>query len=180
MKNFKIIDKNTEQEFWISRSVAVAVIIYFKDINNNFFVLTEKRGKGCPDFVGYYCLPCGYVDWDETLEDAVIREVYEETGFMLTNRHKPKVIGIQSNPKDNKNQNITIRFEVEVHPEEIIEVILNGKINLNTEKRGGEKDEVELFKIFKFPEDLNNLSHFAWNHNDLLKNWYYDKRNEKN
>lgn len=178
MKNFKIVDKNTGKEFWISRSVAVTVIVYFRDVDNNLYVLTEKRGKGCPDFVGYYCLPCGYVDWDETLEQAAIREVYEETGLKLDETHKLNVIGIQSNPKDNKNQNITIRFEVKVRPEEIIDAMLNNEINLNTEERGGEKDEVELFKIFKCPNDLEDMPAFAWNHNELLVDWYYGKRNK--
>lgn len=176
MKNFKIVDKNTGREFWISRSVAVTVIVYFKDFDNNIFVLTEKRGKGCPDFVGYYCLPCGYVDWDETLEEAARREVYEEIGLKLNENYKFKVIGIQSNPKDNKNQNITIRFEVEVRPEEIIDAMLNNEININTQERGGEKDEVESFKIFKFPNDLNDLPEFAWNHEQLLIDWYYGKQ----
>ena len=36
-----------------------------------------------PDFKGFWCLPCGYLDWDETLAQAMEREVYEETGLFL-------------------------------------------------------------------------------------------------
>ena len=54
--------------------------------------------------------------------------------------------------------------------------MLNNKININTQERGGEKDEVELFKIFKFPNDLNDLPEFAWNHKQLLIDWYYGKQ----
>lgn len=36
-----------------------------------------------PDFQGYWGLPCGYLDWDETLCEAVIREVWEECDLFL-------------------------------------------------------------------------------------------------
>jgi len=36
-----------------------------------------------PNFQGYWNLPCGYLDWDETLYQAVLREVWEETGLIL-------------------------------------------------------------------------------------------------
>jgi 8-oxo-dGTP diphosphatase len=42
-----------------------------------------QRGVAAPDFNGYWCLPCGYLDWDETLCQAMIREVYEESGLWL-------------------------------------------------------------------------------------------------
>ena len=71
-------------EIWNSRSVAVVAVVLCvsTDITHVTHVLLEKRGKHL-DFPGMWCLPCGYLDWDETLEDAVIREVFEETGVFL-------------------------------------------------------------------------------------------------
>ena len=64
MKNFSIIDSKTGREYWISRSVAVIVILFAYDLKGKQYVLTVKRGKGTPDpeYVGVHCLPCGYLD----------------------------------------------------------------------------------------------------------------------
>ena len=63
---------------WLSRSAAVVSIIAIDSV-----VLMVKRGPGCPDAVGKWVLPCGYVDWDENLTNAAIREIYEETGVNI-------------------------------------------------------------------------------------------------
>lgn len=43
------------------------------------YFLANKRGTETPDFQGYWNCPCGYIDFDETEEDAVCREIMEET-----------------------------------------------------------------------------------------------------
>jgi 8-oxo-dGTP diphosphatase len=45
-------------------------------------VLLVERGK--PPLEGYWSLPGGLVEAGERLEDAVVREVKEETGFIVT------------------------------------------------------------------------------------------------
>lgn len=67
---------------WLSRSVAVVVHVWFK-VDGVFYLLLGKRGPGCPDEVGKWNLPCGYLDWDEDLYQACAREVWEETGVKL-------------------------------------------------------------------------------------------------
>ena len=47
-------------------------------------VLLTKRNIA--PYKNYWCLPGGHVDWEETVEAAVIREVKEETGLSI----KPK------------------------------------------------------------------------------------------
>lgn len=79
-KNFKIVEKGTGKEYWISRSVAVTgLIIIINPKTQELEFLLEKRGPGCPDNVGKLCSVCGYLDWDETR----IRETYEETGLEI-------------------------------------------------------------------------------------------------
>lgn len=71
---------------WLSRaSAVVAEIILINAITKEPYILLGKRGEKTPDFQGYWCLPCGYLDWDETLPEAVLREVYEECGLYLPN-----------------------------------------------------------------------------------------------
>ena len=85
----KCIKDETGKEYWISRSTVVIPIVF--KLNNEtgeIFTLVEKRGKSV-SHTGEWCCPCGYLDWDETFEDACIREVKEETGLELD---KPDVI----------------------------------------------------------------------------------------
>lgn len=51
--------------------------------NKKFLLL--KRSEGEHNYSGYWGLPGGGVEKDETPTDAVIREVMEETGLDITN-----------------------------------------------------------------------------------------------
>lgn len=70
------------KEVWESRSVAVVGVI-IAEFDEEQYVLIGKRGTGLPDYVGYWNVPCGYMDWDEDGTDALYREIFEETGFDL-------------------------------------------------------------------------------------------------
>lgn len=65
---------------WLSRSCTVVVTVWCI-VDDMPYLLIGKRGAGCPDEVGKWNLPCGYLDWDETLSEAAEREVHEETGL---------------------------------------------------------------------------------------------------
>lgn len=70
------------REVWLARDIAVAVsalAIY----QNEPYILVNQRGTGVPNFQGYWNLPCGYLDYDETTREAAIREVWEECGVNL-------------------------------------------------------------------------------------------------
>ena len=68
------------REVWLSRSIATCSSIIIERAGRRH-VLMGKRGPGCPDEVGKWVLPCGYLDHDESIAQCAIREVYEETGF---------------------------------------------------------------------------------------------------
>jgi ADP-ribose pyrophosphatase YjhB (NUDIX family) len=57
-----------------------------------------------------YALPGGYVDYGESVEQAVIREIKEETNLDIV---KPKLFGVYSDPeRDPRGHTVTIVFHV--------------------------------------------------------------------
>ena len=96
---------------WFSRSCAVVNFIFCKNENGDWCILSSVRGEGTPDkeLIGSWNCPCGYLDWNETLAEAAIRELKEETGVKLSTSDI-KLVHVNSNPKDDKRQNITFRF----------------------------------------------------------------------
>ena len=112
-KSYKVGDKL----IWESRSVAVTGVIITK-LNNDYFVLISKRGIGAADYIGKYNVCAGYLDWDETTEEAFYREVYEETGIDIDNIKLNKKIlfdytetpiFISSSPSNNR-QNVSFTY----------------------------------------------------------------------
>lgn len=61
------------------RPAVTADIIILKTIDNNQSVLLTERKH--PPFEGMWALPGGFVNMDETLEEAALRELHEETGI---------------------------------------------------------------------------------------------------
>lgn len=70
------------REIWHSRSVAVVGMVLMLH-EGETYVLMGKRGGALPNEVGKFCMPCGYLDWGETTEEAVVREIWEETGLNI-------------------------------------------------------------------------------------------------
>ena len=105
MKNFPVDYEG--KTYWISRSVAVAGFIFRKDDGGNLLVLVNKRGPGCPDNVGKWVCPCGYLDYGETLKQAIVREIHEETGVTIPISIL-RLVRIDDVPEG--RQNVTIEF----------------------------------------------------------------------
>lgn len=73
---------NTEDgTIWNSRSVAVVGIVIL-NTPGGAYILLGKRGD-VMDEAGKWNIPCGYLDWDENLYDALRRELWEECGLDL-------------------------------------------------------------------------------------------------
>ncbi|MFQ5837503.1 MAG: NUDIX domain-containing protein [Thermoplasmata archaeon] len=87
-------------------------------------------------FQGLFCLPGGIVEYGETVEEAVVREVEEETGL------KTKVaslLGVYSNPdRDPRGHVVSLAFELEVVGGELVS--------------GSDATEVGLLSLDDLPE----------------------------
>jgi 8-oxo-dGTP pyrophosphatase MutT (NUDIX family) len=161
MKNFPVIDKDSGREYWISRSIAAVVCITAKSIHGDSYVLAVQRGKGTPDpeYVGAYCMPCGYLDYDETIVQAAQREVKEETGLTFPISDF-KLVSINDNPLGDKRQNVTFRYLIKSDvPTEDLELLFTTK--------NSEKDEVNSIRFIK----LSDIEMYKWafNHETLIK-----------
>lgn len=160
MKNFPIIYGG--KEYWISRAIATVVKFTAYDKNGEKYVLAVQRGEGTPDpeFVGSWCLPCGYLDYGETTKEAAARELKEETGIVIA-PELLTLVGINDNPEDDKRQNVTFRFKYS---------------SINTLKETWEdritdtfSEEKEVSRIKFIPiKELDNYK-WAFNHNKLIK-----------
>lgn len=152
---------------WLSRSVAVLGLIVIK-YNEELYVLLNKRGQNTHNHQGKWCIPCGYLDYNETTYEGVCRELYEETGFDLNSAlNKYSIIKGNSNkspfhinddPKGDSLQNITFRFGY----------ILDNCFKLpKLSKKYAEENEVDDVKWIKLDEALN--LDLAFNHNKIIK-----------
>ena len=112
---FKAYNRDTNQveTFWYSRSIAVCITVYITNSKGELCVLANKRGPGCPDYVGYWVCPCGYLDFDETTKEAAARECFEETGIEVP-LDKIKFVGYEDSVDANL-QNVTFRFSAKLN-----------------------------------------------------------------
>lgn len=77
--------------------------------NAGRLLLIERKH---PPFQGQYALPGGFVDYDETTEQAAARELFEETGLVAK---KLTLIGVYSDPhRDPRKHVISIAYLVSV------------------------------------------------------------------
>jgi len=124
-----------------NRAVTIDAVI----IKDNKILLIKR---GVEPFKGYWALPRGHTDWDETLEETVKREVKEELGVEITSLQQ---IGIYSDPKRHPKQSINVPYGVQIQ----------GEIKIG--------DDAKEFRWF----DLNDLPALAFDHriiiNDYLK-----------
>jgi 8-oxo-dGTP pyrophosphatase MutT (NUDIX family) len=76
-RNFSI--KRNGEEYWVSRSSTVFLHVYCKNSNGDWCILMSQRGKNMRHG-GNWNVAGGYLDYGETLEQAAVRECYEECG----------------------------------------------------------------------------------------------------
>lgn len=155
MKNYPLINPETGKEVWISRSVAVSVSVY-TSINNKDCVLANKRGPGLPNHVGQWNVVSGYLDFDETLRQAAVREVFEETGLTI-DPNNLNLARIEDDPQ-RENQVILFRYYCWYSGDK------NAITNKNSEPN--EVDEVKWIPL----ADLDKYEWTSENHKRTIRN----------
>jgi ADP-ribose pyrophosphatase YjhB (NUDIX family) len=107
MQRLTFNNKPNEMVF-LSRSVAVMAVILVR-VGGVLWVPLGKRSDKVSN-PGEWCLPCGYIDWNESGQEAIVRESYEELGLDLRGLIPEQPWFVQSQPNKDPRQNITLRF----------------------------------------------------------------------
>jgi len=131
---------------WPRPMVTVDAVV-FSNTNGKTKVLLINRGK--EPFKGKWALPGGFIDMDEELEDAVVRELEEETGLTGVRLEQMRTFGTVG--RDPRGRQITIVFMGIVTEEQT-------KI-----KAGDDAAQAQWFDIEKLPDDM------AFDHNEVVR-----------
>jgi 8-oxo-dGTP pyrophosphatase MutT (NUDIX family) len=107
--------KHEGETLWLSRSATVLGVLFFVQ-SGKAYVPVGQRGPGLPNEVGKWGLPGGYLDYGETIGEAMKREVWEELGLNLEALRETYTFRgsleqpyfIDSTPR--YQQNLTMRF----------------------------------------------------------------------
>jgi len=158
---------------WLSRSPAVVMSLLAIEAVGTELVdvraLFGKRGPTCPDEVGKWSLPCGYMDWDESGTDAAKRETWEETGVVIDNidplvecMEQPWFV--RHDPNSNK-QNISLHFGMAFKvesPDQLPE----------TSTKNCEEGEVDELKWISILDTEDAERSYAFNHFRTVSNFW--------
>lgn len=99
-------------------------------------------------YKGSWALPGGFVEWGETVESAVLREVKEETGLEID---LIKLIGVYSDPKrDPRGHTVTVCY-------------------LTRKKRGELKADTDASSVQCFKKEEILKLKLAFDHDMILK-----------
>jgi len=90
-------------------ALTVDALVFVKE-NQSVWVLLIERGR--EPFKGKWALPGGFIDMDETLEDACKRELLEETGLQVNKMKQFKTF--DSIDRDPRHRTISVVFSVKI------------------------------------------------------------------
>lgn len=158
MQNHPLVNPETGEVEWIARNIAALVMVLGYNKHGEPHVLANVRGPKTPDpeFRGCWCMPCGYLDYNETIKEAAVREVFEETGVKL-NPKNLILFYINDIPEEDKRQNVTFRYRCTVK-EPIEDIKLTDK--------NSEDEEVSSIKWIP----VNKINNYKWafNHDKII------------
>ena len=124
--------------YQVSKITVDGIVIQGK----NVLLIQRKREP----FKGCWALPGGFVEYGERTEDAVVREVFEETGLKTKIRG---LVGVYSDPgRDPRGHTITIAYLLD---------------RVKGDVKAG--DDASIVKFFK----VNELPVLAFDHEKIIK-----------
>jgi 8-oxo-dGTP diphosphatase len=115
--------------------------------------------RSTPPFVGYWALPGGRVEQGETTDQAIVREVKEETGLDIEIVRK---IG------DYHEKGVQSGIEYDYFPTCFLVKVIGGEIR----KQESEIQDIRAFAINRIPGSL------AFEHSQMVKDYIRTKRPE--
>ena len=144
------------------------------DINNQYTVLIKRKND---PFKGYWALPGGRIQDGESLEDAVVREVKEETGLeiKIKSRELPTPVKVLDNKTyleqvrtymgaDPRGGAATVyAVQVKTDPKELSKILKNG-------------DDAEDVRVCR----LDMLPPLAFDHEKALEDYFCRLKKYKN
>ena len=158
LKNQPCYDKYGRFIGWFSRSVAAAIFVFCKDQDGNWCILASERGEEAADYRGFWNCPCGYLDYDETIKDCSLRELYEETGVFISDESSVKLFDYDDDIDANR-QNVTHHFYAIFDDAVTYDFTFSKKNN-----EGKEVGEIKWIKI----SDVDKYM-WAFKHDKLIK-----------
>jgi 8-oxo-dGTP pyrophosphatase MutT (NUDIX family) len=168
----ELVTTTDGRQLYNSRSVAVVLVLICMNPDEEYRIAIEKRGNNPGlDKKGMWCLPCGYLDWDESGPDAVRREVWEEIGLNL-NDYTNVMIGdanleqpwfVKTLPNENR-QNITLRYGM---------VIIQKEWPKLTANNDCEPDEVADAVWAKYSDVVMGKYEFAFSHKEVIAEFWH-------
>ncbi|MCX6730701.1 MAG: NUDIX hydrolase [Candidatus Roizmanbacteria bacterium] len=112
-----------------------------RGVSIDAFIIKDEKillvKRGCEPDKGKWATPGGYIGWDESAEDAVVREVKEETGLTVTRVRFFKVYTLPSR-----------------HPKQVITLAYIVDVENMTATKGDDADEVKWFELNNLPTPL--------------------------
>lgn len=126
--------------FWNNPKPVVSIILS----NNGKILMIQRTNEPSKD---YWCLPGGFINYQEKPEEAILREVKEETGVNIKIK---SLIGVYRIDNDPRGVNIDIIYEAET----------KRKIFLSEEHR--------TYSFFA-PQELPGK--IAYKHREAINDW---------
>lgn len=128
-------------------ALTVDALVYCT-LNNDIFVLLIQRGN--EPFKGKWALPGGFVNMDETLEEACKRELLEETGLEVEKMNQFKAFDALH--RDPRHRTISVVFSVQ--------------LNENAQVKGG--DDAAMAGWFP----VTDLPDLAFDHQQIIGEFF--------
>ncbi|NOR75763.1 MAG: NUDIX domain-containing protein [Draconibacterium sp.] len=131
-------------------ALTVDAIVFVRE-NNSTYILLIQRGN--EPFKNRWALPGGFIEMDETLENACKRELVEETGLHVDKMTQFKAFDAIN--RDPRHRTISVIFFAELH-------------EIKTVKGGDDAARAEWFSILDLPT-------LGFDHNQILNDFFVNR-----